>query len=73
MTVAEGLYSITEVSKAFATPVSTLRYYDDIGLVPASCRRSRIRHYDHPALRRLSSSTCGGRTVRSASGTPPPS
>ncbi|MEV7393553.1 MerR family transcriptional regulator [Streptomyces sp. NPDC091215] len=47
------LYSITDVSDALAIPVSTLRYYDDIGLAPASCRRARVRHYDHRGLRRL--------------------
>lgn len=51
--MATELRSITEVSDAFAMPVSTLRYYDDIGLAPASCRQSRVRHYDHLALRRL--------------------
>ncbi|HEX4359488.1 MAG TPA: MerR family transcriptional regulator [Pseudonocardia sp.] len=49
----EPIHSITEVAKAFDVPVSTLRYYDDIGLVTASHRRSRVRHYDQRALERL--------------------
>jgi DNA-binding transcriptional MerR regulator len=49
----EPLYSITAVAAAFDVPVSTLRYYDEIGLVPASHRRSRVRHYDHRDLLRL--------------------
>ena len=49
----EPIHSITEVAKAFDVPVSTLRYYDDIGLVAASHRRSRVRHYDQRALERL--------------------
>jgi DNA-binding transcriptional MerR regulator len=50
---AERTYSISEVGTAFDVPVSTLRYYDDIGLVAASHRRSRVRHYDQGALERL--------------------
>jgi DNA-binding transcriptional MerR regulator len=49
----EATYSISEVSTAFDLPVSTLRYYDEIGLVAASHRRSRVRHYDRRALERL--------------------
>jgi DNA-binding transcriptional MerR regulator len=49
----EPTYSISEVSTAFDLPVSTLRYYDEIGLVAASHRRSRVRHYDRRALERL--------------------
>lgn len=47
------LYSIGEAAEAFQVPVSTLRYYDDIGLVSASVRRSRVRFYDRAALARL--------------------
>jgi DNA-binding transcriptional MerR regulator len=49
----ETMYSITEVAAAFDVPVSTLRYYDEIGLVPATERRSRVRFYDRRALHRL--------------------
>ena len=51
--MAEELRSITDVATAFGIPVSTLRYYDEIGLVPAPHRRSRVRHYDRAALLRL--------------------
>jgi DNA-binding transcriptional MerR regulator len=51
--MAEELRSITDVATAFGIPVSTLRYYDEIGLVPASHRRSRVRHYDRASLLRL--------------------
>lgn len=50
---SSGLYSIGEVAAAFRLPVSTLRYYDDIGLVTAPVRRSRVRHYDRAALEQL--------------------
>ena len=45
--------SIAEVASAFGLPISTLRYYDKIGPVPVSHRRSRVRCYDRAALRRL--------------------
>jgi DNA-binding transcriptional MerR regulator len=47
------LLSISQVSQAFALPISTLRYYDKIGLVPASHRRSKVRYYDRADLGRL--------------------
>jgi len=50
---AEELYPIGAVATAFDVPVSTLRYYDEIGLVAASHRRSQVRHYDRRALQRL--------------------
>jgi DNA-binding transcriptional MerR regulator len=46
----EKWYSIGEVADAFGVAVSTLRYYDEIGLVPAPQRRARVRYYDRPAL-----------------------
>jgi DNA-binding transcriptional MerR regulator len=49
----DGSLAIGEVSTAFGIPISTLRYYDRIGLVPASYRRSTVRYYDGAALRRL--------------------
>jgi DNA-binding transcriptional MerR regulator len=51
--MSAGPYSIGEAAEAFQVPVSTLRYYDDIGLVTASVRRSRVRYYDRVALARL--------------------
>ncbi|WP_246053133.1 MerR family transcriptional regulator [Actinocorallia herbida] len=47
------LYSISEVSELFGVSVPTLRYYEDIGLLPSSARRGRVRHYDRAALERL--------------------
>jgi DNA-binding transcriptional MerR regulator len=49
----DQLYSITSAAASFGVPVSTLRYYDDIGLVPATGRRSGVRHYDRAALMQL--------------------
>ena len=50
---SDQLLSISDVAIAFGLPVSTLRYYDKIGLVPAPHRRSRVRYYDREALTRL--------------------
>jgi DNA-binding transcriptional MerR regulator len=44
---------MSDVATACGIPVSTLRYYDEIGLVPTSHRRSRVRHYDRAALEQL--------------------
>jgi DNA-binding transcriptional MerR regulator len=49
----DRLYSISELARAFDTTVSALRYYDDVGLVPATERRARVRHYDRAAVYRL--------------------
>jgi DNA-binding transcriptional MerR regulator len=49
----DELYSITAAAAAFKVPVSTLRYYDDIGLVPATRRRSGVRHYNRAALKQM--------------------
>lgn len=49
----DELFPIGAVASAFDVPVSTLRYYDEIGLVAASHRRSQVRHYDRKALERL--------------------
>ena len=46
-------YSIGEVAAAFGVAVSTLRYYDDIGLVPAPRRQANVRYYDRRALELL--------------------
>lgn len=51
--VGESLYSISDVARCFGTPVSTLRYYDELGLLPAAARRGRVRYYDHGQLRKL--------------------
>jgi DNA-binding transcriptional MerR regulator len=47
------MHSISEISRSFGIPVSALRYYDEIGLVPATERRGRVRYYDHDALKWL--------------------
>lgn len=49
----ERLYSISAVAEAFGTTVSALRYYDQIGLVPATERRARVRYYDRQTIHRL--------------------
>lgn len=49
----ERLYSISELATAFHTTVSTLRYYEQVGLVPATERRARVRYYDREAVYRL--------------------
>ncbi|WP_242908345.1 MerR family transcriptional regulator [Actinomadura terrae] len=46
-------YSISEVSRCFGVPISTLRYYDDLGLLPSPGRKGNVRHYGHAELRRL--------------------
>ncbi|MFI6742452.1 MerR family transcriptional regulator [Nonomuraea sp. NPDC050451] len=46
-------YSISHVARCFDVPVSTLRYYDELGLLPAAERRGKVRHYGHAELRRL--------------------
>ncbi|WP_320775469.1 MerR family transcriptional regulator [Streptomyces sp. CRN 30] len=49
----ERLYSISEVARAFGVSVPTLRYYEECGLIRATARRGRVRHYDRAALERL--------------------
>ncbi|MFD0691675.1 MerR family transcriptional regulator [Actinomadura fibrosa] len=46
-------YSISEVARGFGLPVSTLRYYDDLGVLPAAGRRGNVRQYGRAELRRL--------------------
>jgi len=46
------LVPIGEAARTLGLKTSALRYYDDIGLVPAVRRRGR-RYYDSEALRRL--------------------
>lgn len=45
--------SISEVIKQTGLPASTLRYYEEIGLVTPTSRKSRRRQYDKSILRRL--------------------
>lgn len=44
---------ISRVAKQFGLRASALRYYEQIGVLPASHRRSGQRLYDESALRRL--------------------
>ncbi|MEV5594541.1 MerR family transcriptional regulator [Streptomyces sp. NPDC052496] len=49
----DELRSISEVARCFGLPVSTLRYYDALGLLPPAGRRGNVRHYGRRELRRL--------------------
>ncbi|MYT33067.1 MULTISPECIES: MerR family transcriptional regulator, partial [unclassified Streptomyces] len=49
----DARYSISQAARGFNLPVSTLRYYDDLGLLPAAGRRGNVRCYGHAELRRL--------------------
>ncbi|MFI7129696.1 MerR family transcriptional regulator [Nonomuraea sp. NPDC050153] len=51
-------YSISQVARCFDVPVSTLRYYDELGLLPAAERRGNVRYYGHAELRRLALIQC---------------
>src|SRR5688500_5467212 len=47
------MYSISEVARSFGVPVSTLRYYDELGLLPPAGRRGNVRYYGLEELSRL--------------------
>ncbi|MFE7312191.1 MerR family transcriptional regulator [Streptomyces sp. NPDC057555] len=51
--MTDTLYSISQAARCFGVPVSTLRYYDDLGLLPAAARRANVRYYGRTELRRL--------------------
>jgi DNA-binding transcriptional MerR regulator len=51
--VTMGDFSISEVARCFGVRVSTLRYYDELGLLTPSGRRGNVRHYGRAELRRL--------------------
>ncbi|WP_242883302.1 MerR family transcriptional regulator [Actinomadura litoris] len=46
-------YSISQVSRCFGVPISTLRYYDELGLLPSAGRKGNVRLYGPAELRRL--------------------
>lgn len=46
-------HTISEVARAFGTRVSTLRYYDEFGLLRPAGRRATVRTYGRDQLRRL--------------------
>jgi MerR family transcriptional regulator, redox-sensitive transcriptional activator SoxR len=47
------LLSIGDVARLSRTPITTLRYYESIGLLPAPARQSGQRRYDASVLRQL--------------------
>lgn len=47
------LLTIGEVARRSGVPASTLRYYDEVGVLPAPVRRGGQRRYDPAALGRL--------------------
>ena len=47
------MHTIGEVSRMFGIPVSTLRYYDKEGLLPALKRESGVRKFSESDLRTL--------------------
>ena len=51
--MGDAHFSISQVARGFDLPVSTLRYYDDIGLLPAAGRKGSVRYYGRTELRRL--------------------
>ena len=51
---ADGLMKIGELSKITSTPVSTLRFWTDKGLLEVSeISKSRYRYYDSSAIKRV--------------------
>ncbi|MBU8829753.1 MerR family transcriptional regulator [Mycolicibacterium goodii] len=53
METGQRLYSITELTRAFGVSASTLRYYEELGIISATERRARVRHYDRVTIQRL--------------------
>lgn len=51
-------YTIAEVSKKYDLPISTLRYYEEIGLLPHVARNGKNRLYDQANLDRLAAICC---------------
>ena len=47
------MYTIGQVSQMFNLPISTLRYYDKMGLLPGLARTSGIRRFDDDQLEAL--------------------
>ncbi len=52
--VLETLLPIGEVAKSTGLAVSTLRYYDEIGLIPTVKRVGGNRHFDQESIQRVS-------------------
>jgi MerR family transcriptional regulator, copper efflux regulator len=53
MQIEDTLVPIGEVARRFGVAVSTLRYYDELGLLEPAERRGSGRHYGNPQLERL--------------------
>ncbi|EHO52065.1 MerR family transcriptional regulator [Lentilactobacillus kisonensis] len=51
-------YTIAEVSAKFGLPISTLRYYEEIGLLPNVARDGKNRLYNQDNLDRLAAICC---------------
>ena len=52
--VLEKLLTIGEVAKSAGVTVSTLRYYDELGLTPNVARIGGNRHLDQESIQRVS-------------------
>jgi DNA-binding transcriptional MerR regulator len=52
--VLGNLLTIGEVSKSAGVAVSTLRYYDELGLTPNVARTGGNRHFDQESIQRVS-------------------
>jgi MerR family copper efflux transcriptional regulator len=53
MDAESTLVPIGEVARRFGAAVSTLRYYDELGILEPADRRGSGRHYGRPELERL--------------------
>jgi MerR family copper efflux transcriptional regulator len=53
MQIEDTLVPIGDVARRFGVAVSTLRYYDELGLLEPAERRGSGRHYGNPQLERL--------------------
>lgn len=57
-TTATNTYTIREVSQKFHLPASTLRYYEDVGLLKNVRRNGKHRLYEEQHLGRLGAIQC---------------
>ncbi|WP_020674072.1 MerR family transcriptional regulator [Amycolatopsis nigrescens] len=51
--MSDERYSISQVARRFGVRVSTLRYYDELGLLTPAGRRGNVRFYGRAELARL--------------------
>ena len=54
----EKIYTISEVGKMFNLPASTLRYYEELGLLPDVRRNGKKRIYTECHIARLQAIEC---------------